>query len=202
MNPNYAYFVQEVFGNIYSFALIMFNWQRFCNKIVDFTLVHVFYYYLKITLRYFGHSIWMCLLPCALMSSILSSSIPKKWALYSVGLYSIWMLGHSWLAEHTDTVCLSWFTRAWAHSCTACLCTLHTDRFIKHRCYFSPCFLAMVSTSSDSLYADSLLRLRLVCNVITNAAEFNQEREVWQGESGCCGVVVVRWGSFFMFGHH
>lgn len=110
-------------------------------------------------------------------------------ALYNVDQHSISLLGHSRVTEHTDTVCLSLFTCAWAHSCTVCLCTLHTRCFIKHRCYFSLCFLAIVSTSSDSLYTDSLLRLLLVCNVITNAAEFNQEKE------GLTGTKWLLWGS-------
>ncbi len=111
-----------------------------------------------------------------------------------------WNWGTAWETEHTHTVCLSWYGRAWANSHTVYLCAPHTRGFIKHCRYFSPCFPAIVSASSDSPYTDSLLRLLLVRNAITNGAEFNQEREVWQRESGYCGVKVTRWGSFFMSG--
>lgn len=83
-------------------------------------------------------------------------------------------------------------------SCVSCSCairfpSLHTQHFMKRLCYFLVCFPTLVSNSSDSLCTDVLLRLLLVCNVITKVAG-------WQGESCCRGVVVMRRGNFFMFG--
>lgn len=100
------------------------------------------------------------------------------------------------LNDRPHTCCISILV----FSCVSCSCScairfpsLHTQHFMKSLCYFLVCFPTLVSNSSDSLCTDVLLRLLLVCNVITKVAG-------WQEESCCRGVVVMRRGNFFMFG--
>lgn len=88
------------------------------------------------------------------------------------------------MTGHTH-VCISFLVYL---SCVSCSCScairfpsLHTKHFMKRLCYFLVCFPTLVSNSSDSLCTDVLLRLLLVCNVITSSWMTGRKLLPWGG---------------------